>query len=415
MAKITLTDRFVKTRKAAAPGRRDEYPDAVVPGLVLIVTETGHRSFVLRVRFPSHPKNPTRRALGVYGRISLDDARRKAREWFALIERGIDPQTEAMRKRAAAQRSQLNTFGTVAKAFLDRHAATLKKEGEARRIIEVEFVKRWGDRPITDITAQEAAAAIRAIVDRGAPAQAHNSLSYLRLLFRWAIGTGEYGIDASPTDRLQPAKLIGTRGARERTLTDVELRAVWDAAGQMGYPYCPLLRLLILTGQREREIANISWSEIDLDKRLLTIPGARMKGGRAHEVPLAPNAMALIKALPLWRGPFVFTTTRGEKPVNGFSKAKRRIDRLCGVTGWVFHDLRRTMRTHISALPVQDLVRELVIAHTRPGLHKVYDKHAYLDEKRECLDLWERRLLGIVDPPAPNVTDLQQVRSSRAG
>jgi integrase len=243
-------------------------------------------------------------------------------------------------------------------------------------------------------------AAIRAIVKRGAPYQAHNAFGYLRKLFNWAIGTGEYGIDALPVERLQPVELIGKRESRARVLSDVELRAVWQAADTMGYPYGPLFRLLILTGQREREIADMSWGEVDPAKRLLTVPASRMKGGRAHEVPLAPAAGALLETLPRWNGgDFVFTTTAGEKCVNGFSKAKARLDKLSAVEGWVIHDLRRTVRTHLSALPVEDLVRELVIAHARPGLHKVYDQHSYEREKGRCLELWEARLLSIVEPP----------------
>jgi integrase len=184
------------------------------------------------------------------------------------------------------------------------------------------------------------------------------------------------------------------------------LRAVWSAAGAVGYPYGPLFRLLILTGQREREIADTRWSEIDIEKGVWTIPAARMKGGRAHEVPLTPGTQALFRGLPRFNsGESIFTTTGGAKPVNGFSKAKARMDSLTGVSGWVIHDLRRTMRTHLSALPVQDLVRELVIAHAKPGLHKVYDQHAYQDEKRYCLELWEQRLMSIVEPPPrPSLT-----------
>jgi integrase len=156
--------------------------------------------------------------------------------------------------------------------------------------------------------------------------------------------------------------------------------------------------LLILTGQRELEIAHASWPEVDFDKQLMTIPAERMKGDRVHEVPLAPIAAELLQLLPRWTAPFIFTTTAGAKPINGFSKAKSRIDKLSGVTGWVIHDLRRTVRTHFSALPVQDLVRELVIAHAKPGLHRVYDQHAYQDEKRHCLELWERRLSSILGP-----------------
>ena len=87
---------------------------------------------------------------------------------------------------------------------------------------------------------------------------------------------------------------------------------------------------------------------------------------------------------------------------------------LDGVSDWVIHDLRRTMRTRLSALPVQDLVRELVIAHAKPGLHKVYDQHAYQNEKRQCLELWEARLLSIVEPRPGDITDLAEAREFRA-
>jgi integrase len=434
VSRQNLTDRFIKSREKAPAGRRVDYPDAVVSGLALRVTDRGHKSFVLIARYPLQPKNPTRRALGdCYlpkkgevapggeevrnGALTLAEARRKAREWLDLISRGIDPKVEEERRRAEARRRQVNTFASVALDFLDRHASKLAKSAEAERIIKGEFVKRWGVRPITEIARQEVSAAIRAIVKRGAPYQAHNAFGYLRKLFNWAIGTGEYGIDASPLDRLQPKELIGTRVARTRTLTDGELRAVWFAAGRMGYPYGPLFRLLILTGQREREVADMSWSEVDFDQKMWSIKARRMKGDRAHEVPLAPDALALLQELPRFTaGDYVFTTTAGAKPINGFGKAKIRSDKLSGVSGWVIHDLRRTMRTHLSALPVEDLVRELVIAHAKPSLHKVYDQHAYQDEKRRCFELWEARLLSIVEPRPPGgVTDLAELRQRRVG
>jgi integrase len=416
MAKINLTDRFIDSPGRTPTTGRKDYSDAQVPGLSLRVTAAGHKSFVLIARYPLNPKNPTRRALGDYGKITLEQAREKARSWLALIGKGIDPKVEDARQKAEAGHRQIKTFAAVAAEFLDRHASGLRKAGEARRIVDQEFVKRWGARPVIDIRPEEAAAAIRAIVKRGAPYQAHNALGYLRRLFNWAIGTHEFGIDASPVERLSPKDLIGKREARERTLTDAELCAVWVATEPMGYPYGPLFRLLILTGQREREVADMSWSEINFDQALWTIPAVRMKGARAHEIPLVPPAVALLQSLPRFAaGEFVFTTTSGAKPVNGFSKAKARIDRLSGVENWKIHDLRRSMRTHLSALPVQDMVRELIIAHARPGLHKVYDQHTYRDEKRECLTLWSARLTGIVEQPPPNVVPLQRSRELAEG
>jgi integrase len=403
VSRINLTDRFIKSRRPAEPGTRDEYPDAIVPGLALRVTDKGSKSFVLIARYPKHPKNPTRRAIGRYGAIGLEDARQRARQWLALIDRGIDPEIENARERAAACQKQTNTFGAVVDAYLDGPASKLRHAKQARTIIESEFKRRWAALPIVDIRRKDVAAAIEAIVNRGAPYQAHNALGHLRSLFNWAVANPKFGIDLSPVDGLRPAKLIGRKEVRTRVLRDEELRAAWEAAGAMGYPYGPVFRLLILTGQRETEVSEMAWPELDLANRLWTVPAARMKGGAAHEVPLSPAAVALIGTLPRFTtGDFVFTTTTGAKPINGFSKAKARIDRLSGVAEWRIHDLRRTMRTHLSALPVQDLVRELVIAHAKPGLHKVYDQHVYQAEKRECLVLWERRLMAIVEPPSCN-------------
>lgn len=417
MARVALTDKFIKAEGRVPAVGRVDYFDSIVPGLALRVTKKGHRTFVLVARFPARPKNPTRRVLGEYGAITLDAARERARRWLELIGKGIDPKIDEARRKAEERRKAVNNFEAVAREYLARHQ-TLAKHGEAKRILEAEFIKPWGQRPAGDILPEEVADAIRAIVERGAPYQAHNALGHLRRVYNWAIGTHEFGLTASPVTALKPKDLIGARQARTHILGDAELRAIWSAcagghatpkegrgrvrapvnAADMGYPYGPLICLLILTGQRENEVAGMRWDELDLAQKLWTIPAARMKSGRTHEVPLAPEALALLKALPRFKGPHVFTTTDGKKAVNGFSKAKARLDRLSNVQGWVIHDLRRTARTHFSALPVPDMIRELVIAHAQPQLHQVYDQHSYRDEKRECLRLWELRLWGIVEP-----------------
>jgi integrase len=413
MVKVSLTDRYIKTRKPAAPGAREDHFDVIVPGLALRVTSTGHKSFVLMARFPARPKNTTRRLLGEYGALTLDAARDKARDWLELVGKGIDPKIDEERRKSDERRKAVNTFEGIARAYLDRHQS-LAKHGEATRILEAEFIAKWGTRPAGDITTEEVADAIRAIVKRGAPYQAHNALGHLRRAYNWAVASHEFGLAASPVSVLRPKDLIGARKPRVRTLTDEELRAIWKVCADgplpkdgkrvraapdatvMGYPYGPVVRLLVLTGQRENEVAGMAWDELDLDQKLWTIPARRMKSARTHEVPLAPDALALLASLPRFGGRHVFTTTAGAKPLNGFSKAKARLDKLSHVKDWVIHDLRRTVRTHLSALPVQDMVRELVIAHAQPALHQVYDQHLYRDEKRECLALWEVRLKGIL-------------------
>lgn len=459
--KQDLTDRTLRALHAAPEGKRYEVMDAQAPGLGIRVTDSGQRTFVLIARFPGHTQ-PTRRALGqytpvndaeekrrykelseadrkretfeaylvrTYGASTLAGAREKARKWRAMIQSGIDPQTHEERERHAALRQQRNTFGTVAEDFIKDKLPGERKGREVERDIRREFIPAWGKRPIAEIAPHDVRAIVKAAKDRGAPYQAHNLLTTARRLFSWAIDQQVYGLESSPCERLKPKAIIGRKVFRTRILADDELRGFWRATQRLGYPYAPLFRTLALTGQRKSEVAEARWSEIDLARKLWTIPAERMKADAAHVVPLSDDVVAILESLPRFKkGDHVFSTTFGVKAINGFSKAKERLDRrmlrswraLARARGddrrkaqiqpWVIHDIRRTMRTGLSALPVSDLVRELVIAHTKPGLHKVYDQHAYLDEKRRALELWAARLREIVEPPPPNVVSLTEAR-----
>jgi integrase len=434
MPKRTLNDRIIPSLKVVGntedgkPRARLDVMDSIVPGFGVRVTEKGQKTFVLIARFPG-ASNPTRRALGDYGELTLEAARKKARRWLELIQAGKDPAAEEERTKREELRKQKHTFAAVAEEFIKRHVSKTRKAAVAEREIRREFIDRWGTRPIADIDQFDVKAVLREAVDRGAPYQAHNLLVHIRSLFNWACSQGDYGLDHSPCDRLKPKMVIGKKAVRTRILRDDELRLMWSAADAMGYPYGPLFRLLALTGQRKSEVAEARWSEFDLNIKLWTIPAERMKADAAHAVPLSDDAIAILKSLPRFHhGDHLFSTTFGKKAVNGFSKAKGRVDELMLVEAravakrhgdepdgvkldkWRIHDIRRTMRTGLSALPVSDLVRELVIAHTRPGLHKVYDQYAYLDQKREALDLWAARLRSIITPPPHNVVSLAAVR-----
>lgn len=413
--KCALTKFRIDGAPKALAGQRYEYLDTDCRGLALRVTDKGSKSFVFRARYPGKGARLVyaRRALGTYPEMTLEEARDEADAWRKMLKKGLDPRRVERKQREAAQLEAGTTFGGVAGDFITEYAPRLAKAKQAKAIIEAEFVKRWKDWPIVDIGPVQCEEAIKAIKARGAPYQAHNAYGYLRLLFNWAISTPKYGVKELPLERLRPVRIIGERAPRTRILPHVELRRVWRAAYALGYPYCPIVHLLILTGARLNEVAGALWSEIDLDERLWTIPAERMKSDRPHEIPLTEAAVAIFAALPEWKGgPYVFSTTAGKKPVNGFSKVKRRLDALVadvaehdGVSEemghWVLHDLRRTMRTRLSGLAIEDIVRELMIAHTQGGLHAVYDQHRYRDEKREGFELWEARLATVLAPPVP--------------
>ena len=403
MTKKTLTDRAIRALKPAPAGQRYDVADSIVPGLAVRVTSGGHRSFILTARYPGST-NPTRRALGDYGAISLEEARGKAREWLASLKKGQDPKLAEEKQRAVELRKQATTFAALAEDFIKDKLASERRGWDAENDIRREFLPRWAALPVTEITEAHIVEVIKAAKGRGAIFQAFNLLTLARRLFSWAIDQRCYGLESSPCGRLRP-KLIGKKKPRQRILSDAELRALWKATESIGYPYGPLFRLLALSGQRKSEVGEAVWSEFDIDNKVWIIPAERMKANAAHLVPLSDDAIEILQSLPRFnKGDHLFSTDFGVKPVNGFSKGKLRLDtamkaELGGeLADFVLHDIRRTMRTNLSALPVSDLVRELVIAHTKPGLHKVYDLHAYQDEKARALDLWAARLRMIVSP-----------------
>jgi integrase len=262
-----------------------------------------------------------------------------------------------------------------------------------------------------------------------APVQARILLAYAKTLFSWAVERGAYGLEVSPCDHLRTAKIIGEKKSSDRILSDDELRAFWRANDRLDYPYAPLYRVLLLTGLRLNEVADAAWSEFDLSNARWTIPAARMKGkngnARPHVVPLTDGMLEVLATIPRFKqGDHVFSTTFGEKPAWVGAKIKKRLDGLMleelrslaeergddpekiRVDRWTNHDLRRTLRSGLSALRVNSDVAEAVLAHVKPGIRGVYDRYDLFDEKRQALDLWAGRLRSVVEPARGNLVTL---------
>jgi integrase len=425
--RVVLTDRLVK---ALRPGdKRYDVLDALVPGLLACVNPSGSVVMMLRTRLGA--RSPIRRAIGRHGRVTVEQARRTARQWLELLHQGGDPKEAQRRARederrardaAAAQAS--NTFGLVFDSFCARKLKSQRRGYVVERTIRSELLPLWQDRPPAEISHRDVREAIERVIERGAATYAHNVLDAARALFSFAVERDL--IEHNPCDRLKRRHVIGRKKHRERTLSDDELRSLWRAAGRLHFPFGPLYKLLMLTGARLNEVAGAHWCEIDLERKVWTVPAERFKTGQQHQVPLTADALAVLATLPRFRrGDAIFTTTFGERPVAGFSKAKRRVDRYMlrtlralarlrgddsdgvALTTWTNHDIRRSVRTRLSALRVQDHIAEQVIGHGRKGIARVYDQHRFEDEKREALTKWEALLRSIVAPAPANVVALR--------
>jgi integrase len=196
--------------------------------------------------------------------------------------------------------------------------------------------------------------------------------------------------------------------ARERILNDDEIKRFWIATEQLTPVFAKSLRLMLLLGQRRDEIAGMRRSELNADLTLWTIPNARTKNKRQHEVPLPPLAREIIKSIK-GDNDLLFTTT-GSTLISAWSQAKRKLDRLMGVSDWKVHDLRRTAVSGMARAGADLHVIERAVNHMSGsfgGIVSVYQKHKFADEVKAALEAWENLLLSIVEGRPANVTDIR--------
>jgi integrase len=203
-------------------------------------------------------------------------------------------------------------------------------------------------------------------------------------------------------------------------LRDDELKAVWNAAEAYGHPFGPLVRILILTGQRLRQVAGMRWDEIeglDGDTLVWRIPGDRMKAKREHDLPLATAAATILRSIRDLElsDEFVFVTSDADGdtvPVNWFSKPKARLDRLSGVAEWRLHDLRRTVATNLERMGIERILISTILAHHIAGVTEIYTRSDRTERMRIALENWSHRIeeMLAVKQGVPNVIDLRAQR-----
>jgi integrase len=415
-----FSDTFLKALK---PKReRYEIKDEEQAGLSVRVSPSGVVTFVYRARFPGR-KSFTRTTLGHYPGLTLAAARAKATKWREAIREKRDPVVEekaaAARKREEDKRKadeeakrQGHTFRSVAERYIKEITGTQRQGKRVARDIKNQLIRRWGDKPISEISRADVTALL--VEKRKTPATAYNLLGYAKLIFAWAIEVGDFGLSHAPTDHINAKRQIGERGERDHYLNEAELTAFWRASFHLRYPERQAYRLLALTGLRLNELVGVRWSELDLDKRELCIPASRMKKtnkAREHLVPLSDVMMHIFEEelYVVNDSDFCFTIT-GKKPATIGSKVKSKLDALMRIElqkmgkpklrKWVNHDLRRSLVTTLTGLkePVPETHSDACLAHYPRGIQGRYNRHTYRKEKLEALTKWSDYLIGLGGP-----------------
>jgi integrase len=196
-----------------------------------------------------------------------------------------------------------------------------------------------------------------------------------------------------------------TERARDRILSDDELRAIWKQAEANG-TFGGFVRLLLLTGQRKDKVVKLEWDDIvDGTWKIKTEPREK---GNAGELVLPQIAVDIINAQPRLAGnPYVFPGRESGSPMVGFGNRKECFcAKLPSMPQWGLHDLRRTARSLMSRAGVSDTVAERILGHVQPGVQGIYNRHEYREEKAHALRALAALIDNIVNPPADNVLSL---------
>ena len=397
--------RLTKSAIDALPNSKSDvvYWDAGYPGFGVKVTPKGRKVFVVLCRTGGAGSKLRKYTIGPHGRMTLHQARVAAQKVFAAKLEGRDPAAE---KREAKRRVVADRVEDLLEMFIAQRLSQNRSGGEISRLLRREVGKTWAGRSVHEITKRDVVEGVTAIEQRGAPVAANKTLKSMKTFLRWCVGRAV--LDQSPAEGVPlPAKEI----ARDRVLDDEELTRIILAAREIGGPYGGIVEFLALTGQRREEVARLQWEELDLAHRIWTIPKSRTKNAKAHVVHLSEQSLAVLTRADQ-NSPLVFSLL-GTKPFQEFSRAKRVLDQLSGVTGWRLHDLRRTCVSGMARLGVAPHVADKILnrqSGTISGVAAVYQRHEFLVERRAALDLWATHISRILgEMPEDRIVDLKVV------
>jgi hypothetical protein len=325
MPKIRLTQVAVDRLQPPAAGRIEIW-DTVLPGFGLRIAaprpgQAARRSW--QVLYRVHGKS-VRETLGTTATVpKVDAARALARASIQKAQQGVNPVQERREIAAAEANSREETLAAAIDRYLERYAVKRMRPdyfSETQRTLHRDVKPALGSRPIGEITRRDIREVLEAIVDRGAPSHANHTLAYLRAMLTWAVSN-----DLIETNPCAGLPMPSPKVERDRTLDDAEITLFWHACEDLGWPFGPLFKLLLLTGQRRDEVAEAPWSEFDLDRALWTLPRERTKNDRSHVVHLSPAAVGILRGLPRIGVKGLVFTTNGETSVSGFSGAAGRV------------------------------------------------------------------------------------------
>jgi len=383
--KTGLTDSFLKSLKPQLI--RVELSDNKSQGLRIRLAPTGRISFVWYYRCKHTSKNKVL-TLGKYGDESDCMTLKQARDALEIAK----AKHEAGELGSTSRKVPVTVSDLCEEFYNVRILPHLRRPEAVKICLDNDIVPSMGNSKLIALRVGSLNKCIDAVVRRGSPVQAGHVLATLKQLFKFAEGRGY--IDHSPAYALEP-KMFGIpkNEGRERYLELSEIKLVWDAIDsptKMSLPVRYALKALLLTGVRTGELMKAEWAHIDFDKKEWFIPKENTKTLEEWTVPLTQMVIDLLKKLQGIDDKYVFAGQKGALTDKVLGRALRRLfeSEVLTIERCTPHDFRRTVRTHLERLGVEPHICEKCLNHSLGAINKIYNKNAYIDQRREALEKW---------------------------
>jgi integrase len=365
------------------------HADPRTVNLFVRVQPSGVKSYVTVAREPGGKQRWT--TIGRTDHMKIDDARAASVEIVGRIKQGLP-----------AKEAKPDTLAVVAENWLERVGKGQRMIAEKERRIRKYLLPALGDHVLTEIKKSHVSALLDKIESKSGGRMADMVKVDLLAIAKWHTERADdYVVPFAGMAKRDKAK------ARERVLTNDELRAVWNAAETAGR-FGAVVKLLLFTAQRREKVLTMKWSDVDLASGRWTIPKEPREKGNPGVLVLPPVALDLVRAQPrLASSPFVFPAYRGTKHLSAIGLMKAFDTKLPDMPNWTLHDLRRTSRTAMTKARIDFYVAEAIMGHKLRGTAGIYDRHDFSEEMVVALATLAAYIDRVVNPPAGNVVPIR--------
>jgi integrase len=389
---MKLTKNTVAT--LTLPRRKSELLvfDSDLPGFGVRLREGGSKTWIFQYKLGNKHRRIT---LGRVAALEPAAAREQASRLHAQVRLGQDPAGTRAESRARAD----ETFGACVQLFLAWQRNRVKSFREVERHL-VRNLAALHNLPLVKID-QRTIAAQLARLSASSPIQANRTRANLSKFFNWCCAEGLTESNPAAFCNRNPER------SRDRVLTPDEIKQIWAALPDSDYG--DIVRLLILTGQRAAEVSDLQWSEIDLERGLISLSPSRTKNRRRHVIPMSDMVREILEARPQNGREFIFGVGQ-ERGFSGWSRAKSALDEAVQIPSWRVHDIRRSVATHMNEIGIPPWIVESVLNHVsglKAGIAGVYNRASHQAEKANALTRWAEHVADIIEGRKTNVRPLQ--------